>query len=138
MRVIYVDDDADDRFLLQSSWKSRPGACALVLEPSAAGLVARLSPPGALEDPDWRPGLILLDLNLPVLNGFDFLEWLRARPGGRDIPVVVFSSSSNPADIRRAYASGANGYTVKPDSLHGLAAVTDAFIRFWVQANRAP
>jgi CheY-like chemotaxis protein len=138
MRVIYIDDDADDRFLFQSSWKDRPGACDLVQEPSAADLAARLTSAGALEDPAWRPALILLDLNLPVLDGFQFLQWLRARPGGTEIPVVAFSSSSNPADIRRAYALGANGYVVKPDSLDGLAEVVDALIRFWVQVNRSP
>jgi two-component system response regulator len=62
------------------------------------------------------PNVILLDLNMPRLNGFDFLEWLRSGASGqhRFIPVVVMSSSALEEEVARAYALGVNSYMVKP------------------------
>jgi CheY-like chemotaxis protein len=136
MGLIYVEDDADDGFMFQSVWKSREGAAPLTIERSAFELRDRITAAGTLGDLVERPALILLDLNLPVMDGFEFLHWLRQQPYGWDVPVVVFSSSSSPTDIRRAYALGANGYAVKPNTLDGLAAFAEALRRYWFEVNR--
>src|SRR5256714_10398929 len=60
------------------------------------------------------PNLILLDLKMPRLDGFDFLEWLRQQPQLKAIPVIVLTSSEDIADVNRAYALGANSFLVKP------------------------
>ena len=62
------------------------------------------------------PSMILLDLNLPGLSGFDVLKWVRGRPEFRELPVVIFSSSEQPEDKARASELGANGYLEKPKS----------------------
>ena len=61
-----------------------------------------------------RPGLVILDLNLPGLHGLDVLAQIKADPGLLTIPVVILSSSTDPGDIRRGYELHANAYIVKP------------------------
>jgi len=63
-----------------------------------------------------RPDLILLDLNLPLISGFEFLTWLRKKAEMRQLPVVIFSSSARPEDRVRAEACGADDYVQKPSS----------------------
>jgi CheY-like chemotaxis protein len=84
------------------------------------------------------PGLVLLDLNLPYWSGFEVLEWIRQQPQLRRLPVVVFTSSSRPDDIARAYDAGANAYLVKPNALADLATLALALRDFWLIHNRLP
>ena len=84
------------------------------------------------------PGLVLLDLNLPYWSGFEVLEWIRGQPELRRLPVLVYTSSSRPDDIARAYDSGANGYLVKPSALADLTALALALRDFWLLQNRLP
>jgi CheY-like chemotaxis protein len=84
------------------------------------------------------PGLVLLDLNLPYWSGFEVLEWIRQQPQLRRLPVVIFTSSSRPDDIARAYDAGANAYLVKPNALGELLALALALRDFWLIHNRLP
>jgi CheY-like chemotaxis protein len=71
------------------------------------------------------PALVLLDLKLPQVDGFDVLRWIRAQPEFTSLKVVVFSSSNHHEDIERAYQLGANSYLVKPlTNAERLAIVT--------------
>lgn len=67
------------------------------------------------------PALVLLDLKMPRLNGFDVLAWWVTRPELRNVPVVILSSSSHPSDMAKARQMGAREYLVKP---HGFAQLT--------------
>jgi CheY-like chemotaxis protein len=94
--------------------------------------------PFADRDAHPLPGLVLLDLNLPYWSGFEVLEWLRQQPQLRRLPVVVFTSSSRPDDIARAYDAGANGYVVKPNALADLTSLVRALREFWLVHNQLP
>ena len=72
------------------------------------------------------PKLLLLDLKMPRVNGFDVLDYVRRQPGLRQLPIVIFSSSDDPKDIRRAYDAGANSYLCKPHSHGDLSALLKA------------
>ena len=84
------------------------------------------------------PGLVLLDLNLPYWSGFEVLEWIRQQPQLRRLPVVIFTSSSRPDDVARAYDAGANAYVVKPNALADLSTLVLALRDFWLVHNRLP
>jgi CheY-like chemotaxis protein len=84
------------------------------------------------------PGLVLLDLNLPYWSGFEVLQWIRQHPQLRSLPVLIFTSSSRPDDIIRAYDAGANAYLVKPNGLAELSAFALALRDFWLIHNRFP
>lgn len=84
------------------------------------------------------PGLILLDLKLPGKGGLHFLEWLRARPETRYLPVVILTSSTNRGDILGAYQRGANSYTIKPVSLDEFVPMVRTVVHYWGSLNRLP
>ena len=85
-----------------------------------------------------RPSIILLDLNLPGTDGREVLEQLKQDGDLREIPVVVFTTSSNPKDIEFCYQNGANGYLVKPVNSLELQRTVQAFVNYWLEANTPP
>ncbi|BAY61301.1 response regulator receiver protein [Calothrix brevissima NIES-22] len=85
-----------------------------------------------------RPSVILLDLNLPGIDGRDILERLKQDISLREIPIVVFTTSSNPRDIEYCYQKGANGYLVKPMDAQELQKTIQAFVDYWLATNTPP
>lgn len=85
-----------------------------------------------------RPSVILLDLNLPGTDGRDVLEQLKQDQIYREIPIVVFTTSSNPRDIEFCYQKGANGYLIKPMGAHELQRTLQAFVDYWLESNTPP
>lgn len=69
------------------------------------------------------PALVLLDLKLPGMDGFDILQWIRADPRFRDLPVVVLTSSKGIRDVTKAYRLGANSFLVKPLEFENMSAL---------------
>ena len=88
--------------------------------------------------PAAPPSLILLDLKLGRRNGCDFLKRFRADARFAAIPVVVFTTSDDQTDLARCYASGANGYVVKPGTFDELIHCTGDICRYWLKWNLAP
>jgi len=78
-----------------------------------------------------RPFVILLDINMPRMNGHEFLEELRQTDGLNDARVFIFTTSDSKKDVRRAYQNNANGYIVKPNSTSELSNVLDTLHKFW-------
>lgn len=85
-----------------------------------------------------RPSVILLDLNLPGTDGRDVLEKLKQHSSFKEIPIVIFTTSSNPKDIELCYRKGANGYLVKPMNSEELQNIIRAFVKYWLEVNIAP
>ena len=85
-----------------------------------------------------RPSVILLDLNLPGIDGRDVLERLKQDISFKEIPIVVFTTSANPKDIELCYQRGANGYLVKPMDSSELEKTVQAFVEYWLEANTPP
>ena len=83
------------------------------------------------------PSLILLDLNLGGQDGCDFLKRLRSDARFTAIPVVIFTTSDDQQDLGRCYASGANGYVVKPGTFNELIQCTADLCRYWLTWNRS-
>lgn len=79
--------------------------------------------------------LILLDIKLPGMNGFDLLRKIRANAALKHTPVVMFSSSDNPKDIHNSYAYGANAYLVKPAGMQSLTETMKTICDFWLSLN---
>lgn len=78
-----------------------------------------------------RPNLLLLDLKMPGMEGFQVLEWLRNHPPFDRIPVIVFSGSDQPVDIDRALALGAIRYLVKPQKMSDMIQMVRGIEKFW-------
>jgi len=84
------------------------------------------------------PKLILLDLKMPKMNGFDLLRELRSNERGFALPVVVLTSSIEERDIVECYRLGANGFAVKPMDMLDLDEVVERIARYWLSVNLAP
>ena len=82
------------------------------------------------------PSLIFLDLKLPIVNGFDVLQWIRKQPDLAPLVVVVLSASSTEADITKAYRLGAHSYVVKPASLELFLETLKDFRKWWFQYEK--
>lgn len=85
-----------------------------------------------------RPNLIMLDLSMPKMNGFQALERLKTDPRLMDIPVVVFTSSSTKSDISNIYALGGNSYVTKPGGFQELKGVMQGIVSYWGQIGALP
>jgi CheY-like chemotaxis protein len=85
-----------------------------------------------------QPAVIVLDVKLPMIDGFEVLAQVRAHPATRLLPVVLFSTSNQPRDRERAYELGANGYVVKTIDCAANNAALYAIAQFWVVANEPP
>jgi CheY-like chemotaxis protein len=84
------------------------------------------------------PGLVLLDLNLPIKSGMEVLEWMRRQPSLRVIAVIVFTSSCHPMDIERAYELGANCVVTKPQDLEALEKLAVHLKGWWLTFTQLP
>lgn len=95
---------------------------------------------GAYADParSPRPGIILLDLNLPGTDGRQVLDEIKAAPDLRPIPVVVLTTSTDERDVERCYAAGANSYIKKPVDLEGFMRAIQRLTDFWFEVVILP
>jgi len=97
--------------------------------------LGRRDPSGPAEP---LPALMMLDLNLPGIDGRELLQRFRRDDRLRSVPVVILSTSANPRDIRFCYDAGANGYMVKPVDLDRLERMLRALVDFWLHAAVLP
>ena len=88
------------------------------------------------DDPPTSIAVILLDLNMPRMNGFEVLQHCHADPELRRLPFVVFSSSTSQSDVQRCYELGANAYVAKPMDMGTYDSVMRNIVRFWIDMNR--
>jgi CheY-like chemotaxis protein len=84
------------------------------------------------------PALVLLDVKMPFMSGFDVLHWLRQQPMLATLPVIIFTTSNQERDVERAYALGANAYLVKPARLEDCTTLAGLIKQFWLEANIPP
>ena len=115
---LLVEDDPNDIIMLELEFQRVPAHIRMVAVHDGGEAMQYLQSNGKFTDlrNHPHPDVILLDLKMPCINGFEFLEWLRTKAPVQErfIPVVVMSSSALREDVDRAYSLGANSYLVKP------------------------
>ncbi|MCB9419389.1 MAG: response regulator [Ardenticatenaceae bacterium] len=135
--VLLVDDSIGDVELAREAWKESAIPTHLYVTSNGEEAIRFLRRQGPYAEMPV-PRLVLLDLNLPFRNGLDVLQEIKQDCTLRSIPVIVFSTSSTPLDIARAYANFANGYVVKPLELSTYMDVLTMIQSFWLYANQVP
>jgi CheY-like chemotaxis protein len=137
--VLYVEDSADDFLLLKLA--SRKCGTPFNLQHADDGdkAIAYLSGAGSYADREEHPfpDLVLLDLKMPRLDGFEVLQWIRTNPATKSLPVVVLAGSAFRADIRRALELGANSYASKPAKFNELEVLVDQITDVWLARENA-
>ena len=137
--VLYVEDNADDFLLLKLASRKCGTPFSLQHVDDGDKAIAYLSGTGAYADREEHPfpDLVLLDLRLPRLDGFEVLQWIRTNPATRTLPVVVLAGSAFRADIRRALELGANSYASKPARFNELEVLVDQITDVWLAREPA-
>ncbi len=137
--LLVAEDNDDDWFLLQRALRQTSiQKFARVHDGQQA--IDYLDAKGTYTDRAQfpAPNIILLDLKMPFVSGFEVLSWLRQREQFQPIIAVVFSSSPNQKDVHQAYQMGANGYLCKPSGIQKLVEVMDVFKRYWFDVSFLP
>jgi CheY-like chemotaxis protein len=116
--VLYVEDEECDALFMKRAFAGAALAPALQLVSDGQEAIDYLSGTGPYADRESHPvpAVVLLDLNLPQLHGFEVLKWMRAHPDYAATPVVIFSSSTRDEDRVKARELGANEFVEKPNS----------------------
>src|SRR3712207_4503791 len=138
--ILLVEDNEDDVLFVRRAFRqARPANPLHVVEDGDAA-VSYLAGEGEYADRTRHPlpALVLLDLKLPRRSGLEVLEWLRAQPGLKRVPVVVLTSSRENTDVNRAYDLGANSYLLKPVEFDSLLELVKTLGLYWMVLNENP
>ncbi|GAA5513835.1 response regulator rcp1 [Deinococcus carri] len=135
VRLLLVEDNAADVFLMEAALEAATLPVHLTVARDGVEALAQLEADRAAER---LPDLVLLDLNMPRLNGFEVLAALRADPALASLVVVVFTTSSAETDVRRAYALQANSYVSKPATLDEFLHLVRLLEAYWFGAASLP
>ncbi len=140
MAVLLADDDEDDRMLTADALIESKAINKLYCVADGEELMDYLYHRGKYAPPTEspRPGLLLLDLNMPKKDGREALCEIKANPLLRSVPVVILTTSQAAEDIARLYGLGANSYIAKPVSFDGLARVMKTLTEYWFQIVKLP
>lgn len=138
--ILIADDDADDRYMTREALEENRLANEIRFVVDGEDLMDYLQLRGKYSDPQSapRPGLILLDLNMPKKDGREALAEIKADPDLRQIPVVVLTTSKAHEDILRTYDLGVNSFITKPVSFTALTEVMKALAKYWFEIVELP
>ncbi len=137
--ILLVDDSEDDvlmarevfsRLSFPHSLSVASNACLALEYLRRAGRHAGRTGP--------QPDLILLDINMPGMDGFELLRTLKADPELRKIPVIMLTTSSSSDDVRRSYECGAASFITKPGDFKSFSALMEGFSRYWTLISETP
>lgn len=138
--ILMADDDEDDVLLTQKALQKGKLLNTLCSVRDGEELLDYLLHRGAYTDATAypRPGLILLDLNMPKKDGREALREIKANPDLQDIPIVVFTTSKAEEDIYRSYKLGVNSFVTKPVTFDSLIEVMQALGKYWFEIVTLP
>jgi len=137
--IIMADDDADDRMLARDAMKESRLLNPFFVVEDGQELMDFLKRSGRYAKQDLpRPGLILLDLNMPRMDGRQALQLIKRDPELRSIPVVVLTTSKTEEDMLRSYDLGANTFITKPVTFDRLVEIMRALGLYWFDIAQLP
>lgn len=138
--ILMADDDADDRILTKEALEESRVLNDLRFVEDGEELLDYLKNRGKFENTNDhpRPGLILLDLNMPRKDGREALEEIKADPELKRIPVVVMTTSQAEEDIFRSYDLGASSFITKPVTFERLVELMKTLGQYWVEFVELP
>ena len=138
--LLLAEDDPDDCLLVRQALEKSRLASDLRCVEDGEELLDYLRRRGKFADPKQspRPGLILLDLNMPRKDGREALREIRNDPKLRAIPIVVLTTSKSEEDVARAYNLGVNSYIIKPVRFAALVEVMEAIGKYWFEIVELP
>lgn len=139
MVILMADDDDDDFMLTHKALKASKLVNELIRVSDGEELLDYLLAKGKYENTEVkRPGIILLDLNMPRKDGREALKEIKEHDNLRDIPIVVFTTSKAEEDVYRTYQLGVNSFITKPVTFNNLLDVMTSLGRYWFEIVELP
>ncbi len=138
--ILMADDDSDDRALTKEAFEEARLINDLRFVENGEQLLEYLRREGPYAPPAEapRPGLILLDLNMPRKDGRTVLKELKSDPNLRQIPVVILTTSKADEDVYKSYDLGVNSYIVKPVTFEALVDILQTLEKYWFEIVELP
>ena len=137
LTILMADDDEDDRMSTEEAFREHHLANEFHTVNDGEELMEYLHRRGKYSDAP-RPGLILLDLNMPRKDGREALKEIKTDPSLRSIPVVILTTSSEEEDILKTYDLGANSFITKPVGFESLVQLVSKMTQYWFQLVELP
>lgn len=132
LRIVLADDDPDDRLIAEDAFREGRVANPLDMVCDGEELLEYLECRGRYADRiSELPGLILLDLNMPRMDGREAIAVIKANPHLRRIPIVVLTTSKAEEDLLRTYDLGVNSFCIKPVTFDALVHLVRAIDHYW-------
>lgn len=139
LTILLADDDPDDRLMAADALAEARVSNPLICVEDGEELLDYLFGTGSYVDhPPQRPGLILLDLNMPRVDGREALARIKQDPTLKRIPIVVLTTSEADEDIVQTYDLGVNSFITKPVSYNGLVEVMRGLGHYWLEIVALP
>jgi CheY-like chemotaxis protein len=138
--ILLAEDEQNDVFLIKRAFQRVQLLNPVRVVSDGQEAINYLRGDGQYADRERfpMPTLVLLDLKMPRMGGFDVISWVRQQPGLKRLPLVVLTSSKDGPDINRAYELGANTYLVKPVEFDGLVEMMKTLNLYWLIMAERP
>jgi CheY-like chemotaxis protein len=138
--ILLVEDRGDDILLVQRALARAKVVNPLFVVRNGEEAISYLRGEGQYRNRAEYPvpDLMLLDLKMPGLDGFDVLKWVRSQPAFKALRIVVLTSSEQVYDVDKAYSLGANSFLVKPSSFDNYVEVLRAMSGYWLWISKTP
>jgi CheY-like chemotaxis protein len=138
--ILLAEDDPDDIYLISEAIDESGLHAHLVVVENGVELLDYLCQRGRFsQDPEWQfPDLVLLDLNMPLINGREALAAMKSDSAIRSVPVVVLTTSNAQVDLEQSYDQGASGFITKPAGFSSLRDIIGQIGSYWLQTVSLP
>lgn len=138
--LLFADDDLDDQLLVKEAFAENKLSNKILFVNNGEELLDYLKQRGKFSDPDLspRPDLILLDLNMPKVDGREALKEIKQDKKLRQIPVIILTTSKAEEDIIRTYDLGVNSYISKPVTFTAMVKIVQTIEAYWFQIVKLP
>ena len=138
--ILLVEDSEDNIFLIRHAMQKAGVTARLEVATSGEQAIEYLG--GTQRYSDWvqfpLPSIVLLDLKMPGMSGFDVLKWIREQPGLKPLRVAMLTSSDLPSEIKTAHELGANIFLTKPVELELLVEILKTLNEHWLKQAKSP
>lgn len=138
--ILMADDDDDDRILVRDALAESKVRHAIYFVENGTELLRYLNREGKYQDSSRYPlpNLILLDLNMPGMDGREALQIIKSKPDLRVIPVVILTTSGSQEDVLKCYDTGASSFITKPVNFDKLVSLMHSLGRYWTEFVELP
>jgi len=140
LEILLVEDEENDIFFFRRAVANSPYIKSFETVKDGREAVQFLKREGRYAELKGQslPNVVMTDLKMPVMNGFELLEWLKQHPECGIIPAMVYSSSTDEQDVCRAFKLGANAYFAKPTKLDEMVGLLHFIYEFWSRSEIPP